>query len=145
LSNAVVFIGQLRCIQNNFAHIQKLSLHFSIFFCTSSHDANEHDLAIAKQLGKVIFIDLDEECNKEESELLLLREGVKVLQWQKLWHVFNVLKSTYNFDAVIKLRTDIDFSSCVIDEIISQQFTPSTIYMYSDVFFAGKWEDMFIR
>jgi hypothetical protein len=143
LNNAIVFTGQLRCIQNNFEHIQELSLHFSLFFCTSFQDSIELDLITAKKLGTLFFIDLDDECNKEEMKLISLTEGVKILQWQKLWYAFNVLKKDYKFDAVIKLRTDIDFSSGVIKELISQQFTPSTIYMYSDIFFAGKWDDMY--
>jgi len=144
LNNAVVFTGQLRCIQNNFEHIRKLSQHFNIFFCTSLNGTSELDLLTATKLGKLIFIDKNDECSKEEVKLLSLNEGVKILQWQKLFHAFNILKKDYAFDNIIKLRTDIDFSSCVIEELISHKFTASTIYMYSDICFAGKWNDMYI-
>lgn len=142
---AILITGLLRMAAENEKTLSAISERHDVFVCTAR--SHERLLPHLGPVKSVRFIEDDPFQAKFEQELFAAKEGVKLLQWQKLYAAYEDMTKVEQerqrpYERVFKLRTDFTFDFPF--ELPAQAPEPSWIFMQGDLLFGGS-RDAFSR
>lgn len=138
---AVIVSGLLRLSRENEAVLRAIGEKYDVFVCTSrQHEPFVPHLGTVKS---VRFVEDDAFQAQFERELMAIPEGVKLLQWQKLYLAYeDVLKAEASqnrrYDAIFKIRTDFLYNFPL--ELPAATSADNILYMQGDLIFGGARE-----
>ena len=138
---AIIIPGLLRSLGNTAQYFNSLPKDVDIFICTNKSEKTK--IKLLKNLRKVQYIEDVTYLKNQQSSLLKLPEGAKILQWQKLSVGFAMLCEHeaiqgFKYDYIYKLRTDLAFSENHDFDFLFKERMPERVYMNSDIYFGAQ-------
>ena len=138
---AVIISGLLRLSRENEEVLRSISENYDVFVCTDR--SHEQFLPHLGKVKSVRFTDEDAFQAEFERELIARPEGVKLLQWQKLYLAFQDVEKfeaarNQRYDAIFKIRTDFVYNFPF--GLPEPKPGDNILYMQGDLIFGGARE-----
>ncbi|HCE2178904.1 TPA: hypothetical protein NGT44_002462 [Vibrio parahaemolyticus] len=145
---AILITGLLRNISAASKWFNALPDNIDVFLVSNRGGAYEESNSI--EVKSSYFIEDDFLQSKMQSDLLELDvdEGVKLLQWQKLWIGMQLIdkyciEQSTKYDFVYKFRTDINFDFLDKGSLnLNKKINADQIFMCSDLIFGSTYLNM---
>ena len=133
---AVVITGILRCVDESLEWFNTLPANCDLFIVTDK----KSELLISRfnKVADYIIVENSFYHHSLQKYLISIKEGTKILQWQKLTIASAMLKeyalnNGVEYDAIYKVRTDV----LGLETIKFQKISDDDFYMCSDLAFAS--------
>ncbi len=142
---AFVITGLLQKVDESIKFLNFLSENYDLFICTTKE--HEKYLGMFNDVKDYFLVEDDIEENTTQKFLLNLKEGFKILQWQKLFIAKNMIikyeeVNDIKYDLIYKIRTDLVFRDNLNFNFDRHLNSSKTLFMNSDYYFGGCSEVM---
>lgn len=136
MKTAIIITGLPRCIGFNIEELTRITESFDVFVVTNR--TKELEFEGFSSIKSITYIDDIKDEKAQEKQYLDMKEGGKILQWQKLKIAMRALEEyeTQNnilYDTIFKIRTDLIFST----DFIIPNVNSSVFHMNTDLYFGG--------
>lgn len=136
MKTAIIITGLPRCVGFNVEELTRITESFDVFVVTNR--TKDLEFEAFDNIKSITYIDDIAEEKAKEKQYLDMKDGFKILQWQKLKIGMSALeayeaKNSIFYDAIFKIRTDLIFHN----DFIIPKVDSSTFHMNTDLYFGG--------